>query len=245
MVYFFNSFQSLPETEVQPAMPKTVLVFVMLGLVLSACAAAIQTPPVDPKTPVPLGILVTPTTTEPVLNEATSEVELVPAMQAARVDLANILGVAPEGVIVNRVAPAQWSDSCLGLGGPAEICAQMLIDGFQVELQAIGALFTYRTNQDGSQVRIVYPEEADAQMPVQLAQVILAGLLGLNETAQVRVVQALPVVWQDACLGSSTPGKICAEVVTPGFRILLQAPGGLYEFHTNQDGSQIVQVETP
>jgi hypothetical protein len=47
-----------------------------------------------------------------------------------------------------------WSDSCLGLGGPAEICAAVLTEGWQVSVTDGQRTWVFRTNDDGSQVRL-------------------------------------------------------------------------------------------
>jgi len=75
--------------------------------------------------------------------------------------------------------------------------------------------------------------------PAEAAAVqALAGLLGIP-VDQIRVVTVEAVEWPDACLGVSLPGVVCAQVLTPGFSIVVEADGRSYEFHTNLDASQI------
>lgn len=57
---------------------------------------------------------------------------------------------------------------------------------------------------------------------------------------QAKVVSTEAVDWPDSCLGISAEGTACAEVITPGFRIFLDAAGRQVEYHTNQDGSVIL-----
>jgi len=45
--------------------------------------------------------------------------------------------------------------------------------------------------------------------------------------------------FNDACLGVSIQGVMCAQVVTPGHVIVLEANGIQYEYHTSEDGSRI------
>ena len=40
---------------------------------------------------------------------------------------------------------------------------------------------------------------------------------------QIRVLSVDEVEWPDSCLGLPEPGEVCAEVITPGFRIELAA----------------------
>ena len=50
------------------------------------------------------------------------------------------------------------------------------------------------------------------------------------------------VEWPDSCLGVTKRDVACAEVITPGYRIILEANGQTYEDHTD-GGSQAVLVE--
>lgn len=226
-------------------MRRIAVAFLLFGLLLAACASAIQFPTPDRKTPVPRGSYLSPPAGEPAAEPTAQPGELPPAAQAARAELAALLGTDSASIAVLSVEPNQWPDACLGLGAPAEVCAQQVVDGYRIDLQSIGALFTYRTNLDGTNVRLAFPPAADAQAPAQVARAVLAGQLGLSDPAQVQLVQTLPVYWLNACLGVSSPDVACAEVITPGFRILLEAQGAQYEFHTNQDGSQVIQVDLP
>ncbi|MHB1384447.1 MAG: hypothetical protein ACYCYC_08955, partial [Bellilinea sp.] len=58
--------------------------------------------------------------------------------------------------------------------------------------------------------------------------------------ALISLISFAPVDWPDACLGVESPEIVCAQVITPGYRVILSAGGNAYEFHTNLDGSQVV-----
>ena len=57
---------------------------------------------------------------------------------------------------------------------------------------------------------------------------------------QIKVVSTEAVDWPDSCLGVSVEGIMCSQVVTSGFRVVLEANGKQVEYHTNQDGSSVV-----
>jgi hypothetical protein len=40
--------------------------------------------------------------------------------------------------------------------------------------------------------------------------------------------------WRDASLGCPEPGRVYAQVLTPGYRVVLEARGQRYEFHTDE-----------
>lgn len=48
-----------------------------------------------------------------------------------------------------------------------------------------------------------------------------------------------PVNWPDACLGLAQPDELCAQVISPGYRVTLEAQGQQYIAHTDQNGQQI------
>jgi hypothetical protein len=45
------------------------------------------------------------------------------------------------------------------------------------------------------------------------------------------------VEWPDACLGAAGDDEVCAEVVTPGFRIVLLARGGEHVYRSDLKGN--------
>lgn len=61
---------------------------------------------------------------------------------------------------------------------------------------------------------------------------------------QVNIKKIEPVQWPDACLGAAKPGEICAQVITPGYRLQVEINGKLYELHTD-NGSQVRLAGTP
>jgi hypothetical protein len=67
----------------------------------------------------------------------------------------------------------------------------------------------------------------------------LAKNLGITPD-KVKLVSTEAVDWPDSCLGVTTEGIMCSQVVTSGFRVVLEANGKQVEYHTNQDASVIV-----
>jgi len=78
--------------------------------------------------------------------------------------------------------------------------------------------------------------------PAQKAAVsALATTLNLPPE-QITVVSTEAEEWPDGCLGVQKIGVMCTQAIVPGYKIVLQAKDALYEFHTNKDGKQVVQV---
>jgi hypothetical protein len=83
-----------------------------------------------------------------------------------------------------------------------------------------------------------YPNECTA---TAAAKADLASRLGVAED-EINVEGVEFVEWPDSCLGVSQPDMVCAEVITPGYRIILEANGQTYEYHTD-GGPQAVLAE--
>ena len=63
----------------------------------------------------------------------------------------------------------------------------------------------------------------------------LSQRLGVPE-AQVSVREVTNAQWPNACLGAADDEEVCAEVITPGFRIVLRARGREYVYHSDLQG---------
>jgi hypothetical protein len=42
------------------------------------------------------------------------------------------------------------------------------------------------------------------------------------------------ITWPDSCLGCTATGESCAQVLTPGYKIVLRVRYATYEYHTNR-----------
>lgn len=77
------------------------------------------------------------------------------AVVRARELLAADLQVGIENVTIQSYARQEWTDSCLGLGGPAESCLTAMYPGWQVMLVVSGSdAYEVRTDELGEIMRI-------------------------------------------------------------------------------------------
>lgn len=67
--------------------------------------------------------------------------------------LSDRFGVGLDQIRIVDASVQEWSDSCLGLGGPAESCAQVITPGYAVTVEIAGTRYEVRTNQTGSLLR--------------------------------------------------------------------------------------------
>ena len=79
------------------------------------------------------------------------------AVLAAQQWLATQLSVAADRVQIIEVEQAEWTDSCLGLGGPEESCAQVITPGWRAVFEVDGQRYEVRTDETGSTIRLASP----------------------------------------------------------------------------------------
>jgi hypothetical protein len=156
------------------------------------------------------------------------------AALAAQGDLAQVLGLPAAQVTIRAVEAKEWPDACLGMAKAEEVCAAVITPGFRILLTAGGSEYEYRSNQDGSVLR--RGREAETTHLAAKAAALLAKIVGLKPE-EIVFVRMKPVDWPNACLGAEEAGEVCAEMITPGYRVELQQGGWTYVLHTNADGS--------
>lgn len=169
------------------------------------------------------------------------------AVLAAIKDLALRLSINESEISVVSYEEVTWPDSCLGLGKPNEVCLQVITPGYLIKLAALGSEYEYHTDQSGRNLKIAdgpsiieVKPNLDLDKPVS----ILAAMHYLSKAintpiSDIRIVSAEKVEWSDSCLGLPESGELCAEVIVPGWRIMLVAGAQLYELHTDLSGQLI------
>ena len=78
---------------------------------------------------------------------------------------------------------------------------------------------------------------------VALARADLAAHLGAD-AGQIALLSVEAVEWRDSSLGCPQPGMMYAQVITPGYRVVLGVGSQTYEYHTSTRTS-VVLCETP
>jgi hypothetical protein len=57
-------------------------------------------------------------------------------------------------------------------------------------------------------------------------------------------VKATSIVWPDSSLGCPQDSMVYAQVLTPGYLIVLETGGKVYEYHANRD-TYVIFCENP
>ena len=87
------------------------------------------------------------------------------------------------------------------------------------------------------------PADAGLQSLIETAKEDLAQRLSISVTL-ISLVEAMEVEWSDSSLDCPQPGMDYLQVLTPGYRILLEANTQVYEYHSNRD-AYFIYCENP
>lgn len=96
--------------------------------------------------------------------------------------------------------------------------------------------------QDPNECNLVHNIDACERHATDAAVADLAERLEVDDEA-INVVSSEFVEWPDSCVGIQRPGVACAEVITIGFRIILDEGGETYEYHTDATASVVGRLE--
>ncbi len=91
---------------------------------------------------------------DPLTSEAPAVDEpYPPAVLVAIGAAAEATGALPQDVQVISYESHEWPNSCLGLPGPDEICAEAVVPGWLVRLNASGVQIVFRVDEVGAELR--------------------------------------------------------------------------------------------
>lgn len=83
-------------------------------------------------------------------------------------------------------------------------------------------------------LRTPTPDAEERERLVAMARQDLSQRTGVP-ASEIQVVSVTRESWRDTSLGCPEPGKAYAQVLVPGYRIVLEARGQHYQYHTSTD----------
>jgi hypothetical protein len=104
-------------------------------------------------------------------------------------------------------------------------------------LEVEGVQYEFHSDESGERIRFI-------PGAVLAAQAALSQKLGVS-SERIRLVSFEHMMWRDSCLGVQLPNQACLDVITPGYRVVLQADGEQYTYHTDEKGDNLVLAENP
>jgi hypothetical protein len=152
----------------------------------------------------------------------------------------------PASVSLVSAVSLSMPGGSLGCGDGA-VSQQREILGLKIALEAAGLPYVYHS--DGRKllpcspadfpggrtpVYLSGPELDQSDLPTSPADLgvrVVAEKLSVP-SGEVTVLSIEPVEWSDASLGCARPGQMYAQVMTPGYRVIVSARGATFEVHT-------------
>lgn len=147
------------------------------------------------------------------------------------------LGQAPGNLTIREATRVTWPDSCLGLGGPAELCAQMQVPGWAVEVserQSWGPpSWFYRADQAG---QIIRQAVGSRSLTPEVEQRLLRQAeRSLKLPSRSLTVTALKRRTWDGCMGVyDTPLTACTMIAIDGWQAILNQGDRAFVFHLDR-----------
>jgi hypothetical protein len=89
-------------------------------------------------------------------------------------------------------------------------------------------------NTDPMTPSLPTPADAGLQNLIELIKADLASRQAVS-VDEITLVETIAAEWSDSSLDCPQPGMEYLQVITPGYRIVLQVNNQWYEYHTNRD----------
>jgi hypothetical protein len=167
------------------------------------------------------------------------QVEQFPRQVAnpVRRDLAQRLNLPKQRLSIASSTIETWQDNCLGLNAPGELCIQLPVEGWRIEVTNGHQSWFYRADSKGLNIRLE-SEVGAKSLPPQVGDRILAisaEQLGIP-ASQLSIVQSQQ--YWDTC---ATQAIACSNL--PGWRVIIvgnlaKAPN-CWIYQANGSGSEI------
>ena len=194
---------------------------------------------------------------EPTAVQADADETLSRLIVRAKEDLVQSTSAAADEITLVSTEEVEWGDTSLSCPHPDEMYAQMITPGYFIVLKSGGSTYDFHSGtdpegplvqctEDGTPagVAAALPEEhegetqmdADGALP-RLIERSTADLVQATSAAaaEIAVVSTEEVEWGDTSLGCPQPDEMYAQMITPGYLIVLESGGNTYDFHSGTD----------
>jgi hypothetical protein len=152
------------------------------------------------------------------------------------------LGIPISQLQITRAQQQTWNDGCLGLARPGEVCTQATVPGWRVIVQGKQQRLIYRTNNNGSLVRLNERASSanDDDLPNAVSNAVLRAasqFTGL-QTSALRIVKS-EQIQTNGCLSLPRPGEACTEVALNAWEVTVEAGQRRLVYRANGNASLV------
>jgi hypothetical protein len=194
---------------------------VVLGQAVSPAFAQPATPTVIPA-PMTTAPTILPNTVIQAVKQAASKRFDVPVGQLNVVD----------------ARQQMWPDGCLGLGDRGVFCTQAIVPGWRVPITDGIQTWVYRTDAQGTAVKLEDAEKARLSVPIASKLVQRVARENRVPVSSLRVTEVRSPIF-DGCLGLYRPNQQCTEIAIPGWQVVVRGAQQSWVYHLNEQATRI------
>ncbi|WP_414528518.1 hypothetical protein [Nodularia chucula] len=160
--------------------------------------------------------------------------------KAVLTDLASKQGIDIKELKIIDYRQQTWSNGCLDLAQPNEMCTQALVPGWRVVIAHNQQNWIYHTNSNGRSLRLATtnnPSDSSINLPEAIKNAVVRDA-STRSTTKVAVTpqnitEVEKVVWSNGCLDIG--GGICTFALVPGWRVTVTVAEEQFIYHTDED----------
>ena len=183
--------------------------------------------------------------TEVPVEEASLDPDAQRAINLAKNSLVTVFGADFNAIELISYEPATWNDSSLGCPQPGLGYADVISEGYKIQLQVCDMNFNFHGADgedpflclnvpDSESVGEVPAEEAmfdtESRSRIDTATIDLVDRLGVKP-GDVTLLSYEPVTWSDGSLGCPHPDMMYTQALVDGYQIQLQVGDQVYDYH--------------
>lgn len=197
----------------------------------------------------------------PVTSQVTREVPPLPPtldpnplpdyVTPAQADLMRKLDLPSSEVIPGTIEAMNWSNSCLGLMQPEDVCLEVITPGYRIVLRTPKGDYVYHTDATGKKFRAAglltaeTPTPAVTPAPLKPGESGIQGMVTISPTCggPVRPGQDCTAPYQAAITVLNQAGQAVAQVTSGADgRFALALPPGAYTLRPEKPAKGIAQA---
>ncbi|NJR15219.1 MAG: hypothetical protein HC785_05595 [Calothrix sp. CSU_2_0] len=158
-------------------------------------------------------------------------------------DLSKNQGIIRNDLEVVKYAAKTWRNGCLELANSGELCTQALVPGWQVTVTNGKQNWVYHTNGNGKNLRVANRNTPNnsIKLPEKVRESVLKRASNFLKLpiSELTIIQSEKRDWRNSCLELVEPGRVCSQLIVPGWKVVVGAKEQALVYHTNNQGSVI------
>jgi hypothetical protein len=156
-------------------------------------------------------------------------------------DLSKNQGTISSELDVVEYTARTWRNGCLELVNPGELCTQVLVPGWQVIVTNGKQNWVYHTNGNGRNLRVANRNITNnsIKLPEKVRESVLKRASNFLKLpiSELTIIQSEKRDWRNSCLELAEPGRLCSQIIVPGWKVVVGAKKQSLVYHTNDKGS--------